>query len=180
MSSKTWFTSDTHFGHANIIKYCKRPFASVDEMDKRMVENWNARVAPNDVIWHLGDVALSGGKERLSEIMGELNGHKRLILGNHDRKQAAMEAAGFESVWPKGFWLDQLGKGLRHHPPVQELSSNPGLQYLCGHVHEQWTTFFGEERGMAGWICNVGVDVWGFAPVSFGEIIDAVDKARVR
>ena len=53
-----WFTSDTHFSHCNIIKYCNRPFKDVDEMNKILIQNWNNVVRPDDIVWHLGDFAL--------------------------------------------------------------------------------------------------------------------------
>ena len=53
-----WFSADLHFGHANIIRYCDRPFADVDEMNWRLVRRWNATVAPTDEVWVLGDVAM--------------------------------------------------------------------------------------------------------------------------
>jgi calcineurin-like phosphoesterase family protein len=54
----TWWTSDTHFSHVNIIRYCDRPFATVDEMNAEMIARWNDTVAPADDVWHLGDLAL--------------------------------------------------------------------------------------------------------------------------
>ena len=72
-----YFTSDTHFGHANIIKYCKRPFANVDEMNIALVAAWNAKVKPEDTVYHLGDVTF----KRL-DMVPLLNGTKILIRGN--------------------------------------------------------------------------------------------------
>ena len=69
--------SDTHFGHANIIKYCNRPFSSVEEMNERMIENWNSVVTVQDHVYHLGDVYF--GNET-SNFFHRLNGKKRLIL----------------------------------------------------------------------------------------------------
>lgn len=80
----TWFVSDTHFGHKNIIKYSNRPFNSVEEMDALMIQNWNKLVKPNDTVYHLGDFAF-GKFEFVRDVIRELNGKKHLILGNHDK-----------------------------------------------------------------------------------------------
>jgi len=53
--TKTWFTSDTHFGHFNIIEYCNRPFKTVDEMNSKLIRFWNERVKPDDIVYFLGD-----------------------------------------------------------------------------------------------------------------------------
>lgn len=81
---ETFFTADTHFGHANIIKHCGRPFASVEEMDAVLVANWNAVVSCSDDIWHLGDFAYKVDAERVAKLFRKLNGRKHLIIGNHD------------------------------------------------------------------------------------------------
>lgn len=80
----TFFTSDTHFGHERIISLSNRPFRNVDEMNKALVDNWNAVVGPDDHVYHLGDVALGKIAESLP-LVGELNGIKHLVVGNHDR-----------------------------------------------------------------------------------------------
>jgi len=83
---KTFFVSDTHFGHANIIKFCNRPFDNVDEMDREMIRRWNAVVPENGIVWHLGDIG-KGNPYYLRSVIERLNGTKKLILGNHDRKK---------------------------------------------------------------------------------------------
>ena len=80
-----FFTSDTHFGHEAIIKFCNRPFKDAHEMDEVMINNWNNKVGPDDLIFHLGDFAF-GGSELWNSILPKLNGHKVLIISNHDRK----------------------------------------------------------------------------------------------
>jgi len=83
MTNSTFFTSDTHFYHENIIKYCSRPFSSVDEMNKAMIDNWNNVVGKNDIVWHLGDFCF-GKKDNIMEIFPKLNGKINLVMGNHD------------------------------------------------------------------------------------------------
>lgn len=78
----TFFTSDTHFGHENIIKFCKRPYQSVEEMNEALIENWNKVIGKNDTVFHLGDFAL-GGSTVWNNTLDRLNGKIYLIFGNH-------------------------------------------------------------------------------------------------
>jgi len=83
-----FLVSDTHFGHKGVCHFTRndgvtklRPFDTPEEMDEFMVEAWNARVRPNDKVYHLGDVVIN---RRSLSIMNRLNGDKVLIRGNHD------------------------------------------------------------------------------------------------
>ena len=86
-----FFTAGTHFGHANILRYCDQPFASVEEMDAALIARWNRRVGPEDTVYHLGDVAL-GLKALWLEYRRQLNGRIEFILGNHDAPRDAFLA----------------------------------------------------------------------------------------
>ena len=77
-----YFTADTHFGHYNVIRFCDRPFASAEEMDEAMIQNWNDRVTGNDTVYILGDMFFRS--TNAEEILKRLKGKKRLIVGNHD------------------------------------------------------------------------------------------------
>src|SRR5437867_8378916 len=79
-----WFTADHHWGHANIIRFSKRPFANVEEMDKALVERWNSVVHIGDTVYHLGDVSLHKDIHRARATVDRLNGNIRLIRGNHE------------------------------------------------------------------------------------------------
>ncbi len=79
-----FITSDTHFGHKNIIKYSNRPFASIEEMDNELIHRWNAKVPKNAVIYHLGDLAF-GNALSIEELLRRLNGRIRFFPGNHDK-----------------------------------------------------------------------------------------------
>lgn len=162
---RTFFTSDTHYWHLNIIPYCERQFRSLDHMHETMIANWRAMVGSDDTVWHLGDVILGGSKDqgsRLREIMAQLPGHKNLIRGNHDPKSIAFyKKCGFEIV-EASHWLNPEVL-LIHNPEAAKHHFDRRPQVvLCGHVHDLWVT-----RVVDGIkYINVGVDVRGFAPVS--------------
>ena len=80
----TWFTADLHLGHANIIRYCARPFTDVEAMNRALIEQWNEVVDDGDDVWVLGDVAMGKIAETLP-LVSELRGRKLLLTGNHDR-----------------------------------------------------------------------------------------------
>jgi calcineurin-like phosphoesterase family protein len=85
MDFDTWFTADLHFGHERLLTLgAGRPFDSIAEHDETIIQNWNERVSRDDIVWVLGDVAMGDIDESL-EACRELNGHKYLICGNHDR-----------------------------------------------------------------------------------------------
>ena len=81
----TFFTSDTHFNHANIISFCNRPFKDVEQMNEVMIANWNHVIGKDDSVFHLGDFCLGGAAE-WTKILDRLNGKIYLIMGNHDLK----------------------------------------------------------------------------------------------
>jgi len=81
-----WFTADLHFGHKNIIKYCDRPFSSVEEMDEYIVNMWNSCVGHNDEVFILGDVSLAGYKNGAELYFDRLSGSITVVPGGHDRK----------------------------------------------------------------------------------------------
>ena len=89
-----WFISDTHFSHANIIRYTKRPFGSADEMNEHLIDNWNALVKPEDAVFFLGDFGL-GSTDYLATLCSRLHGNKICIRGNHDGTPAKMRKIGF-------------------------------------------------------------------------------------
>ena len=92
-----FFTSDSHFGHAGARGLYRRPFASVAEMDRQMIDRWNAAVRPADEVWHLGDFAVRQSPERVADLLTTLHGTKHLIVGNNDGS-AVTDCAGWRSV----------------------------------------------------------------------------------
>ena len=189
-SMTLWFTSDLHFFHNNVIRNSRRPFKNMDEMHETIITNWNKCVKKREVIYVLGDFSF-GGKEKTKEILKRLNGHKILILGNHDRDAAWMLEAGFNKVYENyyininpgnqkvylshyqyhpGWWrtikLRVMGWGqyLRYnHKRIMD----DGNWLLHGHVHSK-KKIWGER------MIHVGVDAWDFKPISHTTILKII------
>lgn len=135
---KYFVISDTHFGHTNIIKYCNRPFSSVEEMDKILIKNWNETVSNEDVVIHLGDVGLNS-KEYIRSIISQLNGKKILIKGNHDNwPDDFYRDTGFNYVSKFPFLYggtpDNNGFYLMSHAPLLLSETTPYFNFY-GHIH---------------------------------------------
>lgn len=161
-----FFTADTHFGHANVIGMCHRPYANITEHDMGLVEAWNAVVGPDDTVWHLGDFAYRASPKWTRRLFEMLNGTKRLIVGNHDFKGETLKLP-----WKS---VDQLTETvvdgqtlvLCHYSLRVWRNMRRGAVQLYGHSH-------GNLPGTAQSI-DVGVDVMGYAPVTWPQI-----KARL-
>jgi calcineurin-like phosphoesterase family protein len=97
-----FFTSDQHFGDHRRLFIDRRPFASVEEMDRAMAERWNAAVGPGDTVWHLGDLTRLRNAERIDALLSSLNGEKHLVVGNNDARPRSPGRAGRASaITPK-------------------------------------------------------------------------------
>ena len=131
---KIFLIGDLHFNHRNIIKYCSRPFDSVEDMNEQLIKNWNSVVGKNDIVYVVGDFALCG-KQKIIEFGQCLNGRKRLILGNHD--QASIEtyrAAGFEFVYNHPIVLEEFF--VVSHEPMVGFSPSMAFANIFAHVHD--------------------------------------------
>lgn len=171
MATKIYFTSDLHLDHANIIKYCNRPFADVHEMNEALINNWNERVTSGDRVYVLGDFALTT-RDRLAMFRKRLKGTVAIIRGNHDRGPQALASCGFDLVAKELEMSHSDGTHLylRHRPDVEWFPRFPKSYHLCGHVHEKW------KKRECGKVINVGVDQWGFKPVTLEELLDDQSK----
>lgn len=156
-----WLISDTHFGHDNIIKYCNRPFSDSVHMNRALRENWNSCVAETDIIYHLGDVYFSKGfkEEEPLSYLKSLNGHKRLILGNHDNAKDQNLTKVFEKIL---MWrMFPEFEALLTHVPVHSTSIRYGLTNYHGHIHNS--------KSPEGPYKNMSVEAIGYFPYKLGE-----------
>jgi calcineurin-like phosphoesterase family protein len=178
-----FFTADTHFGHNKIIEYCDRPFASIDEHDNALIARWNAAVSPDDTVFHLGDLSFLP-RERTEEILEQLNGRIEMVLGNHDFYKRH-NRPGYETpvaVWfphiHNRSWVVDVSPATRYelvHRPEDALGVTHVV--LCGHVHEKWKTRTVYRVGGDYTVINVGVDQWGYAPVSTEQLEAVLNEA---
>lgn len=198
---KTYFSSDLHFCHANIIKFSGRPFEDVPDMNERLVERWNSTVGDDDTVWVLGDVAMGQIAESL-ELCSRLNGNKILLCGNHDRAWAGYQEhrPGKKHNWAKRY-VDEGGFQTvldgRTHPMIELVGDEGSVTVQLSHfphtgdhtVEERYKNWRPTDDGE--WLVhghvhemwrvdqknrqiNVGVDVWNFAPVSEATLADII------
>lgn len=130
MKTKYFVIADTHFGHENVIRYCNRPFSTLDKMHYELIKRWNSVVANNDVVFVLGDFAF--GKETVQKFVPLLNGRKILIKGNHDSyPNEFYRQCGFEEVSKYPILFDFY---LLSHEPLLLSETTPYYNFY-GHVH---------------------------------------------
>lgn len=124
-----YFIADTHFNHANIIVHCKRPFASLEEMNFRIVEQWNNTVCKSDNVYFLGDFSL-GGTKIAQHYISQLNGNKLILRGNHDKKISLEKwiEIGFDEVIDANHQYEEFV--LSHRPLNSTFIKN-----IHGHTH---------------------------------------------
>jgi calcineurin-like phosphoesterase family protein len=154
-----FFIADTHFGHANIIKYENRPFTDVSHMTESIIKNWNQAVKKDDKVFHLGDFAF-GDKEMITNIVSRLHGHKHLIMGNHDcrntkwyRDTGFNEVSEFPIIYKEFFMLS--------HAPLY-INENMPYANIFGHVHSS-----PEYKTVTPQSYCVSIERLGYVPIEF-------------
>lgn len=199
-----FFTSDTHFGHKNIIKYSNRPFRDVSHMNEMLIKNWNDVVQPHDTIFHLGDVAL-GPWEAWDSILTRLNGYKVLVVGNHDRVFKG-EKPRMQERFAEHYarWFDVVTDEVTNLPVGPHMVNMSHFPYdgdshgeeryrefrladegrilIHGHTHAEHSALGRDarvSRSNRGTLqIHVGMDAWGYRPVGEDEVLDLIDSER--
>lgn len=183
-NKKTWFTSDTHFFHKNIIKFSNRPFKNENHMNEELIRQWNLVVDEDDDVYHLGDVSLGDSNKTLG-ILNRLNGNIHLITGNHEKSVLSSDKCKKRFVWIKSYHemyieLDEPNFSvptqnknqfivLCHYGMRVWNKSHHKSIHLYGHSHDSMEY---QEWGRS---MDVGVDsayriLGEFRPFSFKEI----------
>lgn len=163
MNVRTFVISDLHFNHLNIIKYCDRPFNSVDEMNKHMIKIWNENIKATDIVYFLGDFCM-GGAEQIQLFAKQLNGRKRIVLGNHDRSPQLYLDAGFEDAYRHPIIVDKFY--ILSHKTVFLNDSMPYVN-IHGHTHDTDVILMADGKNM---YFNVCVEKLNYTPINFDKI----------
>lgn len=163
LSEKLFITSDTHFWHSNIIRYCNRPWSDVESMNKALIENWNSVVGENDKVIHLGDFCF-GNKTKAESIIKQLHGKIDLVMGNHDRlKIQDYYNMGFHRVYDRPIVSHNFF--ILSHAPLQWIKEGDVYANIFGHVHDMkvyntWTKN----------TCCACVERHNYTPILFDDI----------
>lgn len=171
---KVWFTSDLHFWHKNICKYCNRPFETMEEMHEALINNWNSVVKEDDTVFLLGDMGFCG-YDKLEPLMSQLNGKKYLIQGNHDSDKIVFRL--YEANIIEGYYkmheVTIIGDAecpdqhltLCHFPMIDWPDKERGAWMVHGHQHQLPET---PSCSVMHW--DVGVDKNNLKPISFEQL----------
>jgi len=167
---KTWLISDTHFGHANIERLCKRP----PNADALMIQEWQRLVPPDALLLHLGDVAYRADFKEWQKIIAALPGDKHLIIGNHDKqKPEYYERCGFQITPP---FTSSYGKKLLtfSHYPLEGTAIAHQL-HIHGHIHNGGYGWGPDTAGSPARVghANVSVEMTKYRPVHLGTLLRA-------
>ncbi len=171
MIAKTFFISDTHFSHENILKFEPhyRPFDTIEEHDQELIKRWNSVVRPNDIVYHLGDVVF--GQKNLFKL-GFLNGDKRLIMGNHDCYSTHEYLKYFTKLYGCLQWQ---GFCILSHIPVNPQQLSGRYRYnIHGHLHSK-NVMLPQLEGKEAYVndpryINVSVEQIDLTPIDWIEL----------
>lgn len=195
----TYFTSDPHYGHHNVIGFCNRPFRDVFHMNETMISNWNDIVTPEDTVYILGDFSMSF--HYVTTCAPRLLGNKILIAGNHDHVHSGHKKSnkpekhanmiqeyvkyGLTPAPEEGrITLGNVEFKVSHFPfwnaeykdtRYQQLRpKDENIPLLHGHVHQHWKAVKTTKGTVQ---INVGVDVWDYKPISEAQILETYEEA---
>lgn len=171
---KVWFTSDLHFYHKNICKYCNRPYETIEDMNEGIISNWNSVIKDDDIVYVLGDLGFCG-MDKLRPLISQLKGRIRLIQGNHDSDKVVnklLDEGLIEGISTLCY-ITIVGDEecpnqdltLCHFPMIDWYNKERGAWMVHGHQHQLPETL---SCSVKHW--DVGLDKNNMMPVSFNQL----------
>lgn len=179
---KVWFTSDLHFGHRNVIRFCNRPFENEKEMGEKLIDNWNSVVGDNDIVFVLGDTFWFNDSRSIKKTLSQLNGKTIYMLpGNHDDFEHYHRVYNEMIVLCPDvvvLWLQEYDQKniqeiwMSHYPMMTWPHRENGAWQLFGHIHSKPGKTEGVDQDLPlHWNhCDVGTDHWEYKPVNYTEL----------
>lgn len=205
---KRFFTADLHLNHANIVKYCNRPYlhkgdlddngnwvsneaalACAERMNVGLIHTLNSRIKPEDQVIHVGDFmnrgsvkGVEGLKVKPINHIDELNGHWTLLSGNHDRNNGVKPIARYMiiNIGPYIAFVSHypIENMDKFEPELMNYILNCTSFQICGHVHTAWKYKFYNTSNKRYLMYNVGIDAHKLMPIHDAEIIGDVEKIK--
>ena len=165
-----YYNADPHFGHENILKLCDRPYATIEEMNEAMIQQWNQRVTGNDTVFILGDLFFRYADPEA--VLTRLKGKKRLIIGNHD--SSWMDKVDLSRYFVSVDPFLEITDGVRAitlcHYPLLTWKHKLRTFMIHGHIHNDTTSDFFPLIAARERLLNAGADINGYCPVTFEEL----------
>lgn len=188
---KVFFTSDTHFGHKNILKFCNRPFENIKQHNEALVQYWNETVGPNDIIFHLGDFFWFNSRTETLKLIKQLNGQIYVVPGNHDTinqfEYCLRDLPNFHlisdvaCVFLTNYDSNQPGKSIEIYLSHFVLSTwshrDRKAINLFGHIHSGplANVDFDDDIPLRSYQYDVGCDNNNYRPIEIREILKIMD-----
>lgn len=170
----TYFTSDLHLGHKNIIKLCNRPFTSLEEMDETLIANWNQVVTNGDTIYIVGDLMFRTQTHPI-DVVKRLKGRKHLIIGNHDRSWLnKLEATDFFKSVENYAEINDGKRNLTlcHYPMMSWGRTGSGSYLIHGHIHNNRDAAYWPLLASMDHALNACVEINQYQPVTFDQLVN--------
>lgn len=182
--NKVWFTSDLHFWHKNICKYCNRPYDNLEEMHESIIQNWNSVVKEDDIVFILGDLGFCG-IEKLRPLLTRLNGILYVIQGNHDSDKVLVTLYNEKIInnFSRLIQITIIGDEecpnqdltLCHFPMIDWYNKERGAWMIHGHQHQAPET---PSCSVAHW--DVGLDKNSLTPINFEQLKINITKQHLK
>lgn len=189
-----FFTSDFHVGHHNVIRFDGRPFTDVNEMNQKLIENWNSVVTENDIVFYLGDLAHRCRPETVKWFVSQLKGKIYFILGNHDRYRDIAALNRFEKICGDNMSLggatisvrdEDANRGWQdivmcHYAILSWNKGHYGSWHLHGHSHQSLMknpemAWFYQRK-----VIDVGCNGWDYTPISYTQIKQIMNSKIIK
>jgi len=159
-----YLIGDTHFDHHNIIRFCHRPFRNVQEMNKKLIRNWNYAVKDVDTVYFLGDLAYGRNSRPSGYWLKRLNGKIVFIKGSHDR------GISRKAVWHERLLYKGHGFVMVHDPNPKKISVRRGEWVIHGHMHNNHMKNYPFINGARKTI-NVSAELINYRPISMDFLV---------